>query len=113
MTTIVSNLINELKTIGYDLYLDGDNLKYEYHNKIEPPKEKVILLLQELKNHKHEVIRELKKQGKYCTWLNKDVPSCECFDWCYKADRTPSTCEYFKAWWRIKEKQLIPWGFQK
>jgi hypothetical protein len=40
---------------------------------------------------------------KHCTWLNKDVPSSECFDWCYKADRIPSTCKHFKIWCRVRK----------
>ncbi|MBI4377600.1 MAG: hypothetical protein HY578_00730 [Nitrospinae bacterium] len=112
MTVKILPLINQLKTIGYDLYLEGENLKYKYHALIEPPKDKVMPLLNTLKANKEAVIKELKNHNplKHCTWLNKDVPSYECFDWCFKANRTPSTCEHFKAWWREREKQLIEAG---
>jgi hypothetical protein len=106
MTVIVTNLINELKTIGYALYLDGENLKYKYHALTEPPKERVISLLNTLKANKEAVIGYLKESKglKYCTWINMDIPSSECSDWCYQADRTPSTCEHFRVWWRDREK---------
>ncbi|MEK6591139.1 MAG: hypothetical protein AABZ11_10730 [Nitrospinota bacterium] len=52
-----------------------------------------------IEKHNHLKVKELK----HCTWLNKDVPSSECCDWCFKADRTPSACEYFKAWWRVRK----------
>jgi hypothetical protein len=53
------------------------------------------------------------KELKHCTWLNKDVPSYKCYDWCYKADRIPFTCEHFRVWWREMEKWLIEAGVIK
>lgn len=57
--------------------------------------------------------KDKSKEIKHCTFLNKDIPSSECFDWCIKADRTPSTCKYFSDWWRAREKQLIEAGVIK
>jgi len=102
------SIINELKNLGYSLYLEGRSVRYKCYTTTEPPKEKVITLLSEIKNHKSEVIAFLKDK-KYCTWLERDIPADECLEWCYQADRTPSsTCKYFMEWWKEREKQLKP-----
>ncbi|MEK6591303.1 MAG: hypothetical protein AABZ11_11575 [Nitrospinota bacterium] len=67
MTATVSDLINELKTIGYDLYLEGENLRYRFTALTEPPKERVILLLDTLKRNKGEV-------AEYLTFKDKPIP---------------------------------------
>lgn len=68
MTATIPSLINELKIIGYTLYLEGENLKYRYIASTEPPKDKVIPLLDTLKRNKGEV-------KEYLTFKDKHIPN--------------------------------------
>lgn len=58
----IEKLINELKTFGYDIYLEGENLRYKFHSLIEPPKDRIEVLLDSLKKNKPEVISYLRAQ---------------------------------------------------
>ena len=59
----IENLITELQTIGYHLYLDGEQIRYKCLSLIEPPKEKAMPLLNLLRENKEAVIQYL-RQGK-------------------------------------------------
>lgn len=63
MTAPVSTLISELKTLEYDLYLEGEKIRYRYLGLIDPPKDKIMPLLEEIKTHKSEAITYLKEKG--------------------------------------------------
>ncbi|OGP64680.1 MAG: hypothetical protein A3K22_04985 [Deltaproteobacteria bacterium RBG_16_42_7] len=58
----IKKLIIELKNYGYDLYLDGGNIGYKFTALIEPPKERIAVLLDSLKRNKPEVISYLGAQ---------------------------------------------------
>src|SRR3990172_3743667 len=60
MTGTSATLIGKLNTIGYEIYLDGDKVKYRYTLSGEPPAEKVKPLLDELRNHKEDIISHLR-----------------------------------------------------
>ncbi len=53
-------LISKLKNLGYELCIDGEKLKYRYTLPGDPPADKVKPLLDELREHKAEVIAQLK-----------------------------------------------------
>lgn len=59
-TDSVCQLVSELKNHGYDIYLEGENLRYKFHSLIEPPKERIAVLLDSLKRNKLEVISYLR-----------------------------------------------------
>lgn len=113
MTVTVSNMINELKTIGYDLYLDGENLRYRYTALTEPPKDKFIPLLDTLKRNKGEV-------KEYFTFKDKSIPFNTLWgmfkDSLKRVDnpfmdnkawgRIMKTQEYRQAWDRLNDIQL-------
>lgn len=56
----VTELVSELKNYGYDLYLECENLRYKFHALVEPPKERVAVLLDSLRRNKPEVILYLR-----------------------------------------------------
>lgn len=53
-------LIIELETFGYNFYLDGENIRYKFHALVEPPKERIEILLDSLRRNKPEVISYLR-----------------------------------------------------
>ncbi len=55
-------VIETLMSLGYDPILEGDNIRMSYKGVGEPSKDKVIPLLQEIKNHKPEVIVYLQRE---------------------------------------------------
>ena len=57
-----SCLIQELLNLGYRLNLQGEDIKYFFTLKGEPPREKVLPLLSELKAHKKEIITHLRME---------------------------------------------------
>jgi hypothetical protein len=57
----IQGLVSELHDIGYDLNLEGKNIRFAYARKGIPP-EKVASLLSEVRLHKLEVIEFLKKE---------------------------------------------------
>ena len=63
MTTAISDIVTRLKSYGYDLYLEGSTLRYKCLALIEPPKDKVIPLLDTLKRNKQAVIDYLKPKN--------------------------------------------------
>ena len=60
MTTTISDLIGKLKSIGYHLYLEGSTLRYKCLTLIEPPKDKVLPLLEVIKRNRGAIIDYLK-----------------------------------------------------
>ncbi|MBI5749544.1 MAG: hypothetical protein HZA00_10505 [Nitrospinae bacterium] len=56
----IQSCISELQKLGYHLYLDGAQIKYKCLSLIEPPKDKVIPLLDTLKRNRQAVIDYLK-----------------------------------------------------
>jgi len=60
MTTAISDIVTRLKSYGYDLYLEGSTLRYKCLALLEPPKDKVLPLLDTLKRNKQAVIEYLK-----------------------------------------------------
>lgn len=55
MTTTVTDLLGRLKSMGYDLHLEGERVRFKYAGEGEPP-EGVKTLLDTLRNHKPEVV---------------------------------------------------------
>ena len=55
--------ITELDKLGYDLYLDGGRIRYKCLALIEPPKDKVLPLLEVIKRNKGAVIEYLKPKN--------------------------------------------------
>lgn len=130
MTT--RELITELNTYGYDLYLDGENLRYKFHALVEPPKERVAVLLDSLRRNKPEVISYLRSNERpnkplsfneigldiqreeaiYCSWVKKDVPRRECFKplSCFHRDENGKgkECKHLKAF--IRQRHDIQVG---
>ena len=74
----IKNLITELQTIGYHLYLDGEQIGYKCLSLIEPPKEKAMPLLNLLRENKESVIRYL-RQGKSRIDAKRDSEIIESF----------------------------------
>lgn len=60
MTGTPATIIGKLNTLGYELYLDGDKVKYRYTLLGDPPADRVKPLLYELREHKEEIITQLK-----------------------------------------------------
>lgn len=60
MTSTPALLAGKLKSPGYELYLEGDKVKYRYALPGDPPADKVKPLLDELRNHKEDVITHLR-----------------------------------------------------
>lgn len=52
-------IIENLKSLGYEVELTGDNLKLTYRGEGQPDKDKIIPLLDTLKKNKGEVIEYL------------------------------------------------------
>lgn len=125
----IEKLINELKTFGYDLYLEDENIRYKFHSLVEPPKERIAVLLDSLKRNKAEVISylrakesqnkplsshetglDIQEEAAYCLWLKQDVPKDEChkpFGCFYrKEDDTPVECVHLKAFIRQRNREL-------
>ena len=63
MTTAISDIVTRLKSYGYDLYLEGSTLRYKCLALLEPPKDKVLPLLDTLKRNKQAVIDYLKPKN--------------------------------------------------
>ena len=57
------SILTELKYIGYEVVLHGDNIRLSYKGKARPDEGKVIPLINELKALKEEAIKELKNEG--------------------------------------------------
>ncbi|HAS17899.1 MAG TPA: hypothetical protein DCR39_08470 [Nitrospiraceae bacterium] len=53
-------LLNELKALGYNVILEGDRIRATYTLSGNPPADRVKPLLDELRNHKDDVISHLK-----------------------------------------------------
>ena len=64
MTTAISDIVTRLKSYGYDLYLEGSTLRYKCLALIEPPKDKVLPLLEVIKRNREAVIDYLKPKNK-------------------------------------------------
>ncbi len=54
-------ILDNLKSLGYDVEVKEDNIKLSYRGEGKPDKEKVVPLLEELKSNKSEAIKELQK----------------------------------------------------
>ena len=65
MTTAISDIVTRLKSYGYDLYLEGSTLRYKCLALLEPPKDKVLPLLDTLKRNKQAVIEYLKPKNNH------------------------------------------------
>ena len=63
MTTAISDIVTRLKSYGYDLYLEGSTLRYKCLALIEPPKDKVLPLLEVIKRNREAVIDYLKPKN--------------------------------------------------
>ena len=60
----ISTLVEKLKNIGYDLFLEGEKLRYKSLSLIEPPKEEVLPLLTIIKANRGAVIEYLRQKEK-------------------------------------------------
>lgn len=56
-------VVLELQNLGYTLYLEGDQLRYKCLSLIEPPKDRVIPLLEVIKRNREAVIDYLKPKN--------------------------------------------------
>ncbi|HBO83448.1 MAG TPA: hypothetical protein DD641_00330 [Deltaproteobacteria bacterium] len=54
-------LLNELKALGYNVILEGDRIRASYTLPGVPPVDRVKPLLDELREHKEDIIRYLKE----------------------------------------------------
>ena len=52
-------LLSDLIHVGYEIFLEGDNIRYRYLKPGDPP-ETVKSLIEELKRHKSEVVKVLR-----------------------------------------------------
>jgi hypothetical protein len=84
-----SGLLSDLAVIGYEIFLDGDNIHYRFAGKQIP--DNAQPLLHELKTHKAEVINIL-KAGNTITHTEKTQPR-----------------ENMKALWSPEVQAFINW----
>ena len=54
--------IETLKTLGYEVTIEGNNLRLVYKGTGEPPKDKILPLLDELRANKENAINYLKQK---------------------------------------------------
>ncbi len=54
-------VLDNLKSLGYDVEVKEDNIKLSYRGEGKPDKEKLVPLIEELKANKGEAIKELQK----------------------------------------------------
>ncbi len=120
----VKELVSELQNLGYDLYLDGENIRYRFHALVDPPKERTAVLLDSLKRNKPEVILYLRNNERpdkplsshetgltiHCSWIKNDVPASECHKpkSCFHRDEhdRPVECMHLKAFTRQRNREL-------
>lgn len=57
----MTRVLSTLKALGYKIELKGENIRLTYTGKGKPDKDKVLPLIEELKAHKEEIVRELKE----------------------------------------------------
>lgn len=55
-------LLSEIVTIGYEIFLEGENIRLRYHKQGDPP-DNARTLIRELKAYKNEALELLKKMG--------------------------------------------------
>jgi len=60
----IQTVLTDLKNLGYHLSLEGSTLRYKCLSLIEPPKDKVLPLLDTLKRNRQAVIDYLKPKNK-------------------------------------------------
>lgn len=65
MTGLPATFVVKLKNLGYELYLEGDRVRYRYTLPGDPPADKVKPLLDELRNHKEDVITHLRFKDEF------------------------------------------------
>ena len=58
-----SGLLSDLISIGYEIFLEGDNIRYRYQ-KLDRPPESARSLIDDLKQYKAEVVSLLKTGDK-------------------------------------------------
>lgn len=85
-----SGLLSDLKTIGYEIFLEGDHVKLRYRKSGSPP-DTVKPLIDELRSCKAEAMNIL-KMGNTCTSTEKSQP---------RAD--------VKAVWPPEVQSLVDW----
>lgn len=59
----IQSVLGELEQLGYSISLDGEKIRYKCLSLIEPPKDKVIPLLEVIKRYRGAVIEYLKPKN--------------------------------------------------
>jgi len=95
-----SGLLSELENIGYEIHLEGDNIRYRYQKPGNPP-DKVKLLIDELKKYKAEIVKIL-KMGSTITPAEKSLPQSNA------KDSWPPDFEALINWFMIQEAPIEP-----
>ena len=75
-----SGLLSDLVGSGYELFLEGDRIRYRYLKPGDPP-ESVKPLLEELKRHKSEVVKILRMGGSIAPTTTLQHQSAETASW--------------------------------
>jgi len=75
-----SGLLSDLVGSGYELFLEGDRIRYRYLKPGDPP-ETVKPLLDELKRHKSEVVKILRMGGSIVPPRKAGQQSAETASW--------------------------------
>jgi len=85
-----SGLLSDLAVIGYEIFLEGNSIRYRYRKPGSPP-DTVKLLIDELKKHKEEAVNIL-KMGDTITPTEKSQPQAD-----------------VKASWPPEVQSLVDW----
>ena len=86
-----SGLLSDLVSIGYEISLEGDNIRYRYQKPGNPP-DTVDPLIEELRKYKAEVVDILKMRGDTITLTEKSQSRAN-----------------MKAAWPSKDQSLLDW----
>ena len=86
-----SELLSDLVNIGYEISLEGDNIRYRYQKPGNPP-DTVDPLIEELRKYKAEVVDILKMRGDTITLTEKSQSRAN-----------------MKAAWPSKDQSLLDW----
>jgi hypothetical protein len=109
-------LITDLITLGYDIFLEGDNIRARYERQGDPPQNARVLIA-ELKDHKAEAVNILKFTGHHGaeaavveqspqTILAEYVQIVKVWDKPQDRERKP---DIKQPEWSDRAKELIDW----
>ena len=68
-----TGLLSEIVTIGYEIFLEGENIRLRYHKQGDPP-DNARTLIRELKAYKTEALELLKEMGEPTSTIPHPTP---------------------------------------